>query len=276
MTGKPREFERRGRSRRLFVREIPGAEPPLVFLHGLGATHRYWMARLPADGFGRRLVLPDLYGFGDSPRPWRRYTTQRHLDMLDGVLGHESRLILIGHSLGAALALAYAARRPEAVAGLVLISLPYYGDQQRAYRWFRRKPSGWLATNMAITALTCVFTRHVAIGLLPRLLPEFPREILSDLVKHNMFSSTTSLWDVLYRQDLAYLSCCLPEDLPVVCVHGSADETAPVATVRGLAARHRNWQFELLEGADHHPWLTQTGGCEAAIRGILEHAGTGH
>lgn len=238
----------------------------MVFLHGLGGTHRYWT--ISPLGVPHRSIYPDLLGFGDSPRPLIRYTVDRHLGALHHTLSPQAPFVLVGHSMGAALALIYAARHPEQVQALVLIGLPHYGDRKSAYRWLRRHPQGWLMTNMVVTAAACVVTRRLLGRLLPHLLRHYPREIAEDLVKHNLMSSTTSLWEVLYRHDLAVDADALPATVPVLCLHGNDDTTAPLGGVRDLASGRPNWQVRCLDGGDHHPWLRDPHACAAAVSDI--------
>ena len=103
-----------------------------AFLHGLGATQRYWQVGLADRKPAGQLMLADLMGFGESPKPWFRHTVERHLERLHADLKNAGPVTLVGHSLGAALALAYAARYPEQVRRLVLISFPYFGGQAAA------------------------------------------------------------------------------------------------------------------------------------------------
>ena len=56
---------------------------------------------------------------------------------------------------------------------------------------------------MVLTAVACVVTRRLVGRLLPRLLRDLAPEVARDLVEHNLMSSTTSLWNVLHRSDLA-------------------------------------------------------------------------
>jgi pimeloyl-ACP methyl ester carboxylesterase len=250
--------------------ESGSGDERVVFLHGIGGTHRYWTCGPQPLLFPeKRTVLVDLLGFGDSPRPWCRYTLDRHLAALDRSLAGEGGMTLVGHSLGAVLAVAYAARYPEAVRRLFLIGLPYFGSQRAAYAWFRRKPGGWLYTNMAATALTCLVTRRVAGRWLPSLLPDLPRAIAEDLVKHNLMSSTTSLWEVLYRHDLVPDVEALAPQLQVHCIHGTSDDTAPVDGLRALSAHRRNWMTTVLDGVDHHPWLRREALCRDELAQAL-------
>ncbi len=252
-------------------RHDAGRGAPVVFLHGLGGTHRYWTCvrpywQVPA----RRTVLVDLLGFGDSPQPWMRYTVERHIEALHACLAGERQLTLVGHSLGAALALAYGARYPGAVERLVLLSLPVYNGVHGAAQWFGQQRGGWIYTNMAATALACIVTRRVAGRLLPALLRELPREVAEDLVKHNMFSSTSSMWEILYRHDVERDAAYLPASMPVLAIHGTDDRTAPVNGLRRLATGRVNWKVRLLAGAGHHPWLQAPELCMALIENTAE------
>ena len=108
---------------------------------------------------------------------------------------------------------------------------------------------------MVLSALACVATRRLLKPILPQLRPDLPREVARDLVEHNFMSSTTSLWNVLYRRDVTLDLNALPEDLPVVFIHGTDDATAPIGSIRRLAKRRSSSQLVELAGVDHHPWL---------------------
>ncbi|MCW8870083.1 MAG: alpha/beta hydrolase [Proteobacteria bacterium] len=241
----------------------------IVFLHGLGATHRYWLEGLDKLTPHFHVVLLDLLGFGDSPRPWQIYTQEKHILAINDVLKNYSSFILIGHSLGAALSLAYAEHYPKHVKGLILISLPLFNKQPDAYKWMRRTPSGWLLTNMLATALICVVTRFLARKLLHHFLKQYPKEIIDDLVKHNMFSSTTSLWKVIYNQSILNDLVLLRGQLKIVCIHAINDKTAPYTTVQDLVKDHVDWVLYTLNAGDHHPWLWQKEKCIKIIKGLF-------
>ena len=242
--------------------------PLLVFLHGVGATSRYWESRVAPLSTDYRLVLLDLLGHGRSPKPWIRYSVDRHVDELHRVLLGRGPFMLLGHSFGAIAAVAYAARFPDDVERLVLLSLPYFGSEERALAYFRRarSPDCWVMTHMALAAVTCIVTRRLMRRLLPLLLPELPRDVVADLVQHTWRSFTSTLWEGVYRYDLVKDIERLKPDLPVLLLHGARDATAPVESVRRLAAGRAGWDLRILPDADHHPLLRDCGFCLAAIR----------
>jgi pimeloyl-ACP methyl ester carboxylesterase len=91
----------------------------------------------------RHLVIAvDLLGHGGSPVPEdpAEYTRDRALEDLDEVLaGLDAPAVLVGHSLGGYLALAHAATRPGAVAGIVVINTgPGFRDPDNREAWNER------------------------------------------------------------------------------------------------------------------------------------------
>ncbi|MGI5425562.1 alpha/beta fold hydrolase [Streptomyces sp. CA-179760] len=106
--------------------ELPGQEPPRVYVHGLGATSPAYFTEVAVDPrlAGRRSLLIDLLGHGISDRPTTfDYTLEAHADALAtaltraGVEGAE----LIAHSMGGSVAIVLASRHPRLLARLVLI-----------------------------------------------------------------------------------------------------------------------------------------------------------
>src|SRR4051812_35057557 len=97
---------------------------PVVMLHGgPAAGHRYLRpyAALAGD---RQVILYDQSGCGrsDSPAELGRYTVAMYVEELEALRAQLAlpRMILIGHSWGGSLALAYALAHPDRVGGLVL------------------------------------------------------------------------------------------------------------------------------------------------------------
>ena len=102
----------------------PGA-PPVVFLHGgPGQGSEHFDALVgPHLEPTLRMVYLDQRGSGRSERPWTRaYTVPRLVDDVEGVRRHlgADRIVVVGHSFGAILALEYAAAYPARTAGVVV------------------------------------------------------------------------------------------------------------------------------------------------------------
>lgn len=93
----------------------------VVAVHGMNAHGLHW--RRPAERLAPRysLVGYDLRGHGDSDKPPTGYSFDDHADDLGAVIERVATAppVVIGHSLGARIALVYAARHP--LRGLVVV-----------------------------------------------------------------------------------------------------------------------------------------------------------
>jgi len=255
----------------LHYREIGTRGPLVAFLPGVGGTTRYFETRVGPMGASHRILLLDLLGYGRSPKPWRRYTVDRHVAALRTVLGPRGPMTLVGHSFGAVAALAYAARYPTDVTGLVLLAMPCFGGLEQALTYYRgrRTPDAWIMTNLVLGAITCVITRRLLGHLLPRLLRDLPREVAEDLVLHTWLSSLSTIWDGVYRYDPRRDADRLPPAVPVLVLHGDRDTTAPLDGVRRLSSGRPGWEVQVLPGVDHHPVLRDPDRCRRAIAAFV-------
>lgn len=107
-----------------------GDGAPVLLLHGSGpgvSAWENWHGVLTRLGEGRRIVAPDIVGFGFTKyegvedldiKAW----TKHIIDLLDAL--EIERAVLVGNSFGGGLSLALALRWPERVAGLVLMGTP--------------------------------------------------------------------------------------------------------------------------------------------------------
>jgi pimeloyl-ACP methyl ester carboxylesterase len=105
------------------------ALPPLVLLHGWGASHKCWRHALTAFSPRRRCIAPDLPGFGLSRGCRQGGSIEAYADWMDAFLDALGldRVALAGHSMGGTIALRYALKRPERVARLVLANPVVHG-----------------------------------------------------------------------------------------------------------------------------------------------------
>ena len=120
-----------GPSSELFVRTVGDPElavegTPAVFLHGLGGSSTNWtelMYLLSGQTYG---IAPDLPGFGQSPPPHGDdYKLANHAAMVARLIKEtfgDRRVHLFGNSMGGATAVQLAARNPELIRSLTLIS----------------------------------------------------------------------------------------------------------------------------------------------------------
>jgi pimeloyl-ACP methyl ester carboxylesterase len=120
-----------------------GEGSPVVLLHGFSFDQRLWDPQMGSLSKQLRVVRYDLRGFGSSTSPTGGY---RHIDDLR-ILLHSlniERAVLVGLSLGANVALAYAIQYPQEVAGLVLASPGLPG-----HHWAVQRPPEAVAAHAA-------------------------------------------------------------------------------------------------------------------------------
>jgi len=107
----------------------PSADP-VVLLHGYPANHRCWRHQIPGLAEDRRVLAPDLLGWGASER--RRdlrfdYDTEvARLGRVLDALGVD-RCDLVGHDYGGFLALGFAQRHPHRVRRLAILNSRAHG-----------------------------------------------------------------------------------------------------------------------------------------------------
>ncbi len=136
--------------------EGPTGVPTLLFVHGWQADGRVWGALVERLSKRFRCIVVDLRGAGNSSAAPGPYQLARYAgDLSDAieVLGLDP-IVVVGHSMGGAIAQRLAIDRPEAIEGLVLIApVPAGGmplsdkmldmfrgtvsDDAKAVRWLR-------------------------------------------------------------------------------------------------------------------------------------------
>ncbi|MGW4499620.1 alpha/beta fold hydrolase [Micromonospora sp. NPDC004336] len=114
---------------------------PVVLVHGLAVSHRYLTPLALALADTHPVYAPDLPGFGLTERPGTAYDVLRHADHLAAWLAayRMPPVCLFGHSFGAEVVAALAARHPDAVRAVVLAgptSDPVARSRRRQFgRW---------------------------------------------------------------------------------------------------------------------------------------------
>jgi haloacetate dehalogenase len=113
-----------------------GAGRPLLLLHGFPQTHLCWTAVAPPLARVRRVVAPDLRGYGASEAPaggplgegYSKREMAGELVELMAAIGHE-RFALAGHDRGARVAFRLALDHPDRVTRVALLNIVPTVDQ---------------------------------------------------------------------------------------------------------------------------------------------------
>ncbi len=115
-------------------RKVKKARATVILLHGLGSSSGMWhqvVNELPSD---IRIVTVDLLGFGKSPKPkWQVYNAKVQVKSLVATflrLRIRGPVILVGHSMGALIAIEFAARYERYIHSLILLSPPLFKSDE--------------------------------------------------------------------------------------------------------------------------------------------------
>ena len=117
--------------------ELPGENPPVVFLHGLGCASSFEYPCVMAQPalIGRRALLVDLLGAGYSDRPLDfDYSVEAHAAYLSEMIESLDLppFVLFGHSLGGAVAICLATLQKKRVKSLILTESNLDPSESRA------------------------------------------------------------------------------------------------------------------------------------------------
>jgi pimeloyl-ACP methyl ester carboxylesterase len=111
----------------LHVEDVGEDGMPVVFVHSYAGSSKHWSDALDHLRSTSRAITFDLRGHGASANPPDDdYSVDSLADDIEAVVDSLDlkRFVLVGHSLGAAAAITFAAMSPGRVAGLILVSTP--------------------------------------------------------------------------------------------------------------------------------------------------------
>ena len=144
-----------------------GEGPPVLALHGLGATKGSFLPTVAGLASGFRVIAVDLPGFGDSDKPIgaaydARFFAAAGVELLDALA--LDRVHVIGNSLGGRIALEMGLRHPGRVGRLALLA--------PSLAWRRERPGrGLLRLTRPELGLVQLAPRTVVEAIVHRLIP---------------------------------------------------------------------------------------------------------
>ena len=112
----------------------------VIFLHGIGNSQESWHDVYQQLPHNVEIIGLDLLGFGKSAKPsWVSYNAKTQAKAVLATLlryGIKRRVIIVGHSMGAIVAVEVARRAPFLVSSLILCSPPFYTASETKKRLF--------------------------------------------------------------------------------------------------------------------------------------------
>lgn len=215
--------------------EFGTGDPPLLLVHGLSGSSRWWSRNVPGLAVQHRVIIPDLIGFGRTRRPRMRLPP---LDVAATVLvewmtarGIE-RASFVGHSMGGQMSIHLATRFPERVDRLVLVDaagIPRPLSIGNLLRFAAEVAPLWRWGD-------------------PRFLPVIARDALSA----GPLTIAQAIAHIL-RDDVRLL---LPKiQAPTLIVWGELDSLVPLSNSWEMRRLIPNARLAVLRGASHNPMV---------------------
>lgn len=106
--------------------EVLGRGKPIILLHGWVGSWRYWIPTMQAASTSYRAYAIDLWGFGETAKDIEKYPLEQQTELLNQFMNAMGigKVALIGHGLGAVVALLYATKHDFVVDRSMIIGLP--------------------------------------------------------------------------------------------------------------------------------------------------------
>lgn len=242
--------------------EEHGQGLPVVLLHGFPLDHTIWELLLPLLKEHARIILPDLRGHGRSPITDGTYSMRLMAADIVALLDklEIDKAIVVGHSMGGYVGLAFAYAYPNRLAGLGLIATQAAADTPE-----KRQDRLNLADEIGRKGV-----KHLAENMSVRLTsrPELIPALRTLILKMNPKGAIGSLKGMADRSDMTDF---LPSiTIPALVLAGSDDVIIPVDRPRRLEKMlGRAWLVEI-PSAGHMPMMEYPQQVAEAIDQLIE------
>jgi pimeloyl-ACP methyl ester carboxylesterase len=224
----------------------------LVFLHPVGLRGEMWSAAAAALGDHARCLVIDLPGHGESELPARPLRMPDMIAAVHGIINAVAgeKVVLVGCSMGSAIAAAVAAEHADRVAGLVLSSGSYarapdrHASLTRRVAEARRGMPGLLDSTLSRWFAPEFAAAH------PDVYATVRAWLLSgDPIVHAW------CWEIL--RDFEYVPVAPMIKAPTLVIAGGRDQSAKPPAVKALADAIANAEYAEIVGAGHLSALEQ-------------------
>ncbi|MFI9600238.1 alpha/beta fold hydrolase [Streptomyces sp. NPDC052043] len=263
---------------------VLGEGPAVICLPGGPMRASDYLGDLGGLSAHRRLVLPDLRGTGGSavPRDPASYRCDRLVDDVEALREHLGleRVDVLAHSAGANLAALYAARHPERVGRLALITpsvlavgIEVTGEDRRETAR-RRAGEPWFAAAYAaleeITAGRATDAHWQALAPLRHGRWDAAARALdaADAAQKNAEAAAAYAADGAFDPD-ATRATLARFTSPVLVLAGEVDLNSPPAAMAEYAGLFPHAELVVQPGAGHYPWLDDADRFVAATAAFL-------
>ena len=237
-----------------------GSAGAVLFVHGLGGRWQNWLETLPRVGSRRRAVAFDLPGFGRSQLPLEPISIDGYAALIErccDLLELES-IVLVGNSMGGAIAVAAALRYPQLIERLVLVAPAAITLED-----FNPAPAAALVAALARTPLGSPQgmrsilrrprARHLAFAALVRHPTLIATDTLSELVGGRGAPGLSAAIEAMIGCELGRSLAQVTQ--PTLIVQGREDMLVPLRLASWLASELPDARLEVFDDTGHLPMI---------------------
>jgi pimeloyl-ACP methyl ester carboxylesterase len=243
-----------------------GSGPVLLFIHGILGSRRQWSRLVDRLDDDHRVLVPDLFGHGESAKPLGDYSLSAHAATMRDLLDHLGieRVTLVGHSLGGGIAMQFYYLFPDRVDRLVLVASGGLGREVNLILRSATLPGAEQV--LGVVASAPVLDKVEALGGLAARVGWRPGPDLTaiwrgftslgDRESRRAFLATTRAVIDLGGQSIsAHDHLASVDPIPTLVVWGSRDHMIPAWHALSAQRAVPDCRVELFEGAGHFPHL---------------------
>ena len=235
---------------RIHYAEAGSGEPALVLLHAFPLHSGMWAPQLEHLSSGRRVVAPDLLGFGrtDAPETMFRYTMRGYADLVAGLLDDLgiARAVLCGVSMGGYVAFAFLREHAERLAGLILADTRSTADATEVYE--RRTDQQDQVARIGTAALVETLLDGLLCEHTKTNRPELVEQVRR-LMANPPAGFIGALEAMKHRPDATELLAGI--DVPTLVIVGEDDSLSPPDVAREMQERIPGSELVVLPKAGH-------------------------
>jgi pimeloyl-ACP methyl ester carboxylesterase len=235
---------------------VYGKGTPVVLLHGYGEDSQIWENQITFLSAHCFLIVPDLPGSGKSTitsKGWEQWLPNMSIELLAQsvnellIAENLTSCILLGHSMGGYISLAFAQLFPSKLIGLGLVHSTAYADSDEK-KIVRQKSIQFLEENGGYT-----FFKASMPNLFGKKFKATHPAVIEELIEQSKAFETSVL--VAYTRAMmqrtnktAVLASAL---FPVLFVAGPEDIAAPLTDIQAQATVAIKSYLEVIEGVGH-------------------------
>jgi pimeloyl-ACP methyl ester carboxylesterase len=264
---------------------VRGSGPPLVCLPGGPALASSYLGDLGGLDADRTLILLDQRGTGDSavPDDPASYRCDRIVDDVEALRVHLGldRMDLLAHSAGGSVAALYAARFPDRLARLVLVTPslravgvpPVGAEQAMAARsgewWYPRASEAWAAPTEGMGEAELVALRLASAPFFYGRWDERARAHAEADAERRSEPATAGFYAGFAPDTAAVRAGLKAVDAPVLILAGALDPMPTPDAARLFADLFGRAEVAVQDGAGHYPWVDDPARFTAVVRDFL-------